>query len=78
MGHLALWMVFGDGWPFFWAPRQQEQLGREDFLGSIVCRWGCHGDASWLATQGGSLTPPWEGSSVPLAPGCLSGEVGGG
>lgn len=69
MGHLALWMVFGDGWPFFWAPRQQEQLGREDFLGSIVCPlgllWRC-----FLAGAGRKPYPPGRNHLSHLA--CLA------
>jgi hypothetical protein len=78
MGCLALQVVFADGWPFFWAPQQQGQLCREDFLGSIVCCWGCYGDTSWVATQGGGPYPSLGGLTCPLVPGCLSGEVGGG
>lgn len=45
---------------------QEEPLCR-DFPGSIVCCWGCYGDASWMVTQEAALTSPWEGSSVPWA-----------
>ena len=63
MGHSALWVISAGCWPFFWVSLQERQLCREDLLGSIVCCWGCYGDASWVDTQ--ALTSPWEGSPVP-------------
>lgn len=76
-GHAAPWAISAGCWPFSWSSLQEGQLCREDLLASIVCCWGCYGDASWVETQGGGPYLSLRGLTSPSGPGCLSGEAGG-